>query len=315
MTNKTWLVTGAAGFLGSHVVEQLLQKKCNVVGVDNFSWGKKSNISSFMSHQSFQLIEADIRDSEKIKKVFKSASPQIVVHLAALHFIPDAIKNPTLAVDINIKGTQSVLDALDKNTTKVCWFASTGDVYKKTDDILIEDETPLEPFNIYGISKHICEQLIAHKSTLSPEIQFVIGRIFNLIGVRETNPHILPEIMLQLKKNPKLLSLGNTWPIRDYVAVNDCAKCIIEMCEKANKPIDIFNVATGHGQSVQDLIHVIEEVMGHQISIETDPLKVRSVERAKLVARNSKIKNFLGFAPSPKMKEILEQLLTESEIL
>ena len=73
-------------------------------------------------------------------------------------------------------------------------------------------------------------------------------------------------------------------------------------------------MATGHGQSVQDLIFEIEGIMGHKISVEKDPLKVRSVERAKLVAQNSKIKNFLGFAPSPKMKEVLAQLLTESEI-
>lgn len=314
MTKKTWLVTGVAGFLGSHVAEQLLKKQQKVVGIDNFSWGKKSNIELFKNDNNFELISADIRDSEKMKQIVQSVRPEYVIHLAALHFIPDAIKNPTLAVDINIKGTQSVLDALDPRTVKVFWFASTGDVYKKTDDNLVEGQTPLEPFNIYGISKHICEQLIAHKSNLNNDIQFVIGRIFNLIGIRETNPHILPEIMGQLKNNSKKLSLGNTWPVRDYVAVHDCAKCIIDLCEKASRPIDVFNIATGHGQSVDDLISEIEGILGQKITVEKDPQKVRSVERARLVAQNKKLKDFIEFAPSPKMKEVLAQLIAEANI-
>lgn len=314
MTNKTWFVTGAAGFLGSHVVEQLLQKKQKVIGVDNFSWGKKSNLYLFKDNPLFKLVEADIRDPERMKSLIQDYKPENVIHLAALHFIPDAIKNPTLAVDINIKGTQSILDALDKTFVKVFWFASTGDVYKKTDDTLVESQTPLEPFNIYGISKHLCEQLIAHKASLFPDTKFIIGRIFNLIGIRETNPHILPEIMGQLKKNSKRLSLGNIWPVRDYVAVHDCAKCIIEMCEKSINNLDTYNVATGYGQSVQDLIQEIESILGHKIDTHQDPQKVRSVERARLVAQNQKIKNFIGFAPSPKMREVLVQLLDEAQI-
>lgn len=314
MDKSVWLVTGVAGFLGSHVVEQILNKNDKVIGIDNFSWGKKDHVELFKNNSNFELVEADIRDPVTIKKIISQKKPNYIVHLAALHFIPDAIKNPTLTVDINVKGTQSVLDSIDSDFVKVFWFASTGDVYKKTDEVLYEDRTETEPFNIYGVSKYIGEQLVQHKSQLTPNTHFIVGRIFNLIGIRETNPHILPEIMQQLKANSKLLNLGNIWPVRDYVAVQDCAKCIIAMCENAHKSIDTINVATGRGQSVQELIYDIETILGHKIEVIIDPKKVRTVERARLVASNSKLNDFIKYSPSPKLKEVLEQLLSYYKI-
>lgn len=314
MENETWLVTGAAGFLGSHVVEQLFARSAKVIGVDDFSWGLRKNLDSFKANPKFHLVEADIRDTNEMRKIMERGAPKYVIHLAALHFIPDAIKNPTLTLDINVRGTQSILDAIGKSCA-VVWFASTGDVYKKTDEDLREGVTPIEPFNIYGLSKYFGENLIALKAPMIPETKFVIGRIFNLIGTRETNPHILPEIIRQLKNNKGKLQLGNVWPVRDYVAVQDCAKSIIELCLKANKSIDTFNVCTGQGSSVEDLVKVIEGLLKNKIEIVKDPTRIRSVERARLIGDNNKLKEKIGWAPPSQIEAVLRAILLESGFL
>jgi UDP-glucose 4-epimerase len=312
MKQKKWCVTGAAGFLGSHVVEQLLAQGQTVLGIDSLAWGKEEHLKELKASPQGQFAKLDIRDEEKIKNVLQEFRPNHIVHLAALHYIPDAVKNPALALDINVRGTQSVLTAARHCDYETFFFASTGDVYAKTDDDFHETKTPTEPYNIYGLSKLFGERLMALEKNQIAEKKFIVGRIYNLIGPRETNPHIIPEIMKQLKMNPRRLSLGNIWPTRDYVPVNECAKAIIDLSLKTKTDIITANIATGVGQSVEDLIKQIEKIMGHSIEIFKDPAKVRSVERARLVANVDHLKSILGWAPTSQVESILRDLL-ESE--
>lgn len=315
MNQNKWCVTGAAGFLGSHVVEQLLQKNQHVLGIDDLSWGLEKHLEPLKNSKNGHFAKVDIRDEKKISEAISQFSPDHIVHLAALHFIPEAIKNPTLAIDINVRGTQSVLKASRECRYKTFFFASTGDVYDKTDDDMDEVQTPVQPYNIYGLSKLFGEQLMRLESANDPTKKMIVGRIYNLIGMRETNPHIVPEILKQLKQNPKKLSLGNIWPTRDYVPVNDCARAIIELSEKATHQLNTVNIATGVGQSVEDLIHQIEKIFDHSIVIEKDPAKVRSVERSRLVANVTKIKSQLGWAPTSRVEPILRELLISEGLI
>lgn len=313
MEKNKWIITGAAGFLGSHVIEQLLQKEQTVLGIDDLSWGKESHVENLKRKGAFERV--DIRDHDKLKNVIEKFEPTHIVHLAALHFIPDAIKNPTLAVDINVKGTQSLLHAARDTKYSHFFFASTGDVYEKTDKDNKEDQTEVRPFNIYGLTKLFGEKLLEQENINLPSKNFVIGRIYNLIGPRETNPHIIPEIMKQLKDNPRKLSLGNITPVRDYVPVDECARTIIELCQKSTKPLARYNIATGVGQSVEDLIKTIEVLLGHKIDVEKDPKKVRTVERERLVASVDRLKEFLGWTPTHNVSHILQQLLIVEGLL
>jgi UDP-glucose 4-epimerase len=125
---KRWLVTGAAGFLGSHVVEALLAEKAEVHALDNLSWGHRSFIEANKSKITFH--EIDIRDKKSLDEVIKGIQPTHIIHLAALHFIPAAIRDPSLAIDINVLGTQNLLQSLREHSKfEAFWFASTGDVY------------------------------------------------------------------------------------------------------------------------------------------------------------------------------------------
>ncbi len=315
MQQKKWLVTGAAGFLGSHVIEQLLHRQQFVIAVDDLSWGKEKHLDPLKKSPLGVFKKADIRDTLELKKIFMEQQPDMIIHLAALHFIPMAIQNPTMALDINVRGTQSVLEASAEIDYKTLWFASTGDVYTKTDLDNHETKTEVKPFNIYGMSKFFGEKLIALEHEKSSQKKFIIGRIYNLIGPHETNPHIVPEIMQQLKSNPRILSLGNIHPIRDYVPVDQCARAIIEMCEKITVPLTTCNVATGVGQSVKDLISKIEKIMGHKIEVNIDPARVRSVEREKLVADVTQLKKTIGWAPSSDVEEILRALLLDEGLI
>lgn len=309
MNKKKWCVTGAAGFLGSHVTEQLLIKDQTVLGIDNLAWGKEEHLSNLKRSPQGEFALLDIRDEEKIKNVLEKFRPDHIIHLAALHYIPEAIKNPTLAIDINVRGTQSLLKASRDCGYSTFFLASTGDVYTKSDDDNDERLTATEPYNIYGLSKLFGENLVALEKSQLKEKKFIVGRIYNLIGPRETNPHIIPEIIKQLKVNPRQLSLGNIWPTRDYVPVNECAKAIIELSNKSSSDLTTVNIATGVGQSVEDLIKQIEAILLHPIVIEKDPAKVRSVERTRLVANVSRLKSILGWTPTSQVESILRELL------
>lgn len=306
---KRVLVTGAAGFLGSHVIENLLERNYQVQGIDNLEWGTEANISLFSDHNNFEFKKVDICDQKNLDNTLESFKPDICIHLAALHFIPDCINNPSKTIFINVYGTQVLLDGLKKHACKTIWFASTGDVYKPTEERLREDSIQ-EPFNIYGQSKYLMEKLI--KYNYPEDGSFIIGRLFNLYGSRETNPHILPEIISQLKANKEaVLRLGNLYPKRDMVPIKEAAKAIIESCEKVSIGCHTMNFATGNAVSMQELIDMMGEVMGKPINVETDPSKVRTVERPHLEADVSLLKGLIGWAPSSNLKSGVKELLKD----
>jgi UDP-glucose 4-epimerase len=303
-----WLVTGAAGFLGSHVVEQLVARGIRVVALDSLEWGRESHLSPFCEFPGFQFERADIRDSDAIAAVFKRHRPAVVVHLAALHYIPAAVKDPVATVAINVLGTQTVLSAADAAGVERFLFASTGDVYAPSDTPHREEDF-LAPFNIYGLSKLCGEQLIALASQGNAIRRFAVARLFNLYGPRETNPHILPEIIAQLRTGSRQLKLGNIWPKRDLVPVGDAARALIELIQRAPAGVTTANVATGRAWSMDEAVRIIGELLGGPIEVIADPAKMRASERPHLAADVSCLRALIGWAPSSDLSTGLRVLL------
>jgi UDP-glucose 4-epimerase len=314
--NRPWVVTGAAGFLGSHVVERLLlDRGKSVLAVDDLSTGKGSFLTPFRAQPGFRLLRQDIRDEEALKAAFLSYQPVAVVHLAALHFIPAAMANPAAAISLNVHGTQTVLSACRAAGVERFWFASTGDVYPPAEVPHREDDAPA-PFNVYGLSKLMGEQLIALEARHRPDARFVVGRLFNLYGPRETNPHILPEILEQVRNRPgALLRLGNIWPKRDLVPVADAARAVVEMVERAPTGITTCNVATGAATSMQQVVELLGELLGRPLPIDCDPTRVRPVERAHLQADVSRLRRLLGWVPHADVRRGLADLLAAEGLL
>ena len=308
-SERPWLVTGAAGFLGSHVVEQLLGRGEAVVAVDNLHWGALNHLRPALNRPGFTLAVADIRDSAALVRLLAQYRPRAVVHLAALHYIPAAEADPALAVSINVHGTQSLLSAAVAAGAERFWFASTGDVYTPS-EVAHHEESEIGPFNIYGLSKFQGEQLVGLTARKASAMRLVIGRLFNLYGPRETNPHILPEILKQLRDRPGVeLRLGNLWPKRDLVPVADAARAVIETTQNAPVGLTRLNIATGAARSMQEVIDLLGELRGRPVPVETDPAKVRPVERAHLQADVTRLKQLLGWTPHADLRRGLAELL------
>jgi UDP-glucose 4-epimerase len=308
-TNSPWLVTGAAGFLGSHVVEQLLTRQIPVIGVDNLSGGKWQLLAPFAANPLFKFECRDIRNEASLIDLFRKERPATVVHLAALHFIPAAMRDPGLAVSLNVHGTQTLLSACLETQVARFWFSSTADIYKPSDKPHHESSAA-GPFNIYGVTKWMGEQLVHLQANTRPECHFVIGRLFNLYGPRETNPHILPEIIEQIRSGKNgLLRLGNVTPKRDLVPVADAARAVIEVMEKSSPGVTTVNVGTGVSVSVEEVVARISSLIGRPIRIETDPAKVRAVERNHLQADVGALRSMIGWAPHGDLSRGLRELL------
>jgi UDP-glucose 4-epimerase len=307
---QPWVVTGAAGFLGSHVVDHLLGRGTPVLAVDTLASGREDFLASHRANPAFTLAKQDIRDVAGLRALFETHRPTAVIHLAALHFIPACIADPSLTVSLNVHGTQCVLAAARAAGVERIWFASTGDVYVPDEKPHHETQSATGPFNIYGLSKLIGEQLIALESRIRPDARFVVGRLFNLYGPRETNPHILPEVLEQLRANPNAtLRLGSLWPKRDLVPVADAARAVVATLDVAPPGVTTVNVATGVAVSMQQVLDLIGELRGTPLGIETDPAKVRPVERGHLQADVTKLRQMIGWTPHADLRRGLAELL------
>ncbi|HSQ55562.1 MAG TPA: NAD-dependent epimerase/dehydratase family protein [Gemmata sp.] len=307
---RPWAVTGAAGFLGSHVVDHLLARGTPVLAVDDVSTGRESFIACHAGNPAFTHARQDIRDAAGLCALFENHRPAAVIHLAAIHFIPACNADPPRTVSLNVHGTQCVLSAARAAGIERFWFASTGDVYAPSDSPHHETRSPTAPFNIYGLSKLIGEQLVALEARGRPEARFVIGRLFNLYGPRETNPHILPEVLGQLRQNPDAtLRLGNLSPTRDLVPVADAARAIVATLDAAPAGVTTVNIATGVAVSMQHVLDLLGEIRGKPLKIEIDPAKLRPTERVHLRADVTKLREMIGWAPHSDLRRGLAELL------
>lgn len=316
MSNRGWIVTGAAGFLGSHVVDQLLARGTPVLAVDDLSGGQAAFLKPHHDNPAFSFVQLDLRDGSALRAVFEEYRPAAVVHLAALHFIPACVADPVRTISLNVLGTQCVLTAARAAGVERLFFASTGDVYVPDERPHHEDRSPTGPFNIYGLSKLIGEQLVALEARQRPETCFVVGRLFNLYGLRETNPHILPEVLGQLRTTPDgTLRLGNLWPKRDLVPVADAARAVVELIDKTPPGVTTVNIATGVATSMQEVLEILGELRGRPLRVETDPAKVRPVERPHLQADVTRLREWLGWTPHADLRRGLRELLAAEGLL
>lgn len=298
------VVTGGAGFLGNYVVARLLDRGVEVLCIDDLSGG--TAVAHGLAQRSgFRHEPVDITDRQQVVGAFSSFKPQAVVHLAALHFIPACIANPSLALSTNVLGTQHVLDACGEHGPTRVLFASTADTYTPS-ATPHDEEAPQRPDNVYGLSKLCGEQLVdfaARQDRVDP----VVVRLFNLFGPGETNPHVIPEIVEQLKRGD-VLRLGNTSPRRDYVFVDDAAQTIVELLFEAPGGT-VVNVGTGSSYSVDEVIQRIREATGRDITVETDPSRFRPTDRPNLQANNQRLRSTLPGIGFRSLDEGLRVLL------
>ena len=296
------LITGGAGFIGSSIIPELKSSGHKLFVIDNLSFGKRELAS--VSDSFFAKV--DIRDKGKIELIFEEFKPDWLLHLAAIHFIPYCNRNPIETIEVNTKATLNLLNIAKKyKKLKGVLLASTAAVYP-IHNTFINESLPPDPVDIYGISKLICEHLL-HEFYLETSINSIVCRFFNAFGPNETNPHLIPEILSQIKNGNRVIKLGNLEPKRDFIHTFDMSRAVRGLIEKPGEGYEIFNLGRGIEYSVSEVVKAFEKAIKSPITIEQDASRKRKTDRLHLLADITKLKKYLNWEP----KESLESGITQ----
>ena len=297
------LVTGGAGFIGSHLVDSLLDSGHDVLVVDNFSLGRREHLERAGASGRLTVVAADIRSKEDLRPVADFA-PDTVFHMAALHFIPYCNAHPDEALEVNVLGLDTVIRSVRGAPVSTFVFPSSGAIYG-FGDIPWPESAPPRPDEIYGISKWMGEQMMARFHDDRPDARTVIARLFNTYGPRETNPHVLPDIVKRLHQR-KLIELGNLWPKRDLIYVTDTASGLVATAA-GHAGLEVFNVGTGNGTAIKDVLRSIEAIRGEPLLVEQVPDRMRDGD-GHLIADPGKLMA-TGWKPEYDLDAGLSRLL------
>jgi UDP-glucose 4-epimerase len=294
------LVTGAAGFIGSALCRRLRALGHRVVGYDDLSRGRRAYLPGGVD-----LVEGDIRDGGHMRATIARTRPDWLVHLAAMHFIPDCVARPAETLEVNVEGTRRVLESCRGSRVQRLIFASTAAVYAPGDGPCVEDVTPLGPLEVYGESKLAAERLVEsfHAATGMP---VAVLRLFNAIGRNETNPHVVPHIFESLQRSDAI-ELGNTAPRRDYIDTRDIADAVVAVAGSLEGH-QVVNVGTGAAYSVDDVVERLRAILGRRITVVQEPSRVRATERMVLLADIGRIRRAAQWAPRIPLEETLRDL-------
>lgn len=314
LKNKKILVTGADGFIGSHLIENLIKKGCNVrpfVYYNSFnSWGWLDSLDDHLKCE-MDVFAGDIRDPYGMKKAMQGCD--VVFHLAALIAIPYSYHSPATYVDTNITGTLNVLQAAKELEAQKIVITSTSEVYGTACYVPINEEHPLQAQSPYSASKIGADQLALsfYRSFGTP---LAIIRPFNTYGPRQSARAVIPTIITQIAAGKKVIHLGDIKPTRDMNYVLDTVRGFISVMESPNSVGEVINIGSGQEISIGDLAHLIAELMAKDIVIETDEERLRpeKSEVERLIAANDKAKELLGWEPEYGGKEGLRRGLKDT---
>jgi UDP-glucose 4-epimerase len=300
-------VTGAAGFIGSRVTALLHRLGVEVLAIDNLSVGLPLPAAA----PGLVPVEADIRDRAAMQAILARHQPQAVVHLAAVHHIPTCEAKPWDAFEVNVMGTQSVLEAAQAVGADVL-LASSGAVYDWTAGALGEDSSPLKPSDVYSITKLDNEYQLAGWAARTGR-RAMAARLFNTIGTGDPNGHLIPDVLKQIGQGgaAATIALGNTAPRRDYIHVDDVASALVTLLGglPAAAPFEAFNVCTGRDLSVAELVGQMADLMGVAVTITRDPARIRKVDRLEQLGNPAKLAQRFGWQAQWDARSALAQIM------
>ncbi len=310
------LVTGGAGYIGSHVGKKLAEAGYNVIVLDNLSKGHREAVKKG------KLLVGDLADTGLLDRILEEEEIQGVIHLAADSLVGESMEKPGKYYRNNVANGLNLLEAMVKNGVKYIVFSSTAAVYGEPEEVPITESHPTHPENTYGESKLFFEKIMKRYDQIHG-LKYVSLRYFNAAGAdlsgqigeaHDPETHLIPIVLEKaLGIRDKLYIFGTDYPtkdgtcIRDYIHVEDLAAAHILAIEGLAAGLEsrIYNLGNGEGYSVKEVIEVVEEVTGKKI--EADIRERRAGDPAVLVASSEKIKKELGWQPLyPDLKTIIE---------
>lgn len=256
------LVAGGAGFIGSNLIDLLLEKGHEVVCIDNYFIGTKKNIEHLQNNTNFQIYKLDLCELEKLKKVFEQEKIEYVFHLAANSDIQASAHNPIIEYKNTYTTTFNILECMRIYGVKKMFFASTSAVYgQKTDQLLTETTADLKPVSYYGASKMGAEALISAFSHMN-DFESLIFRFPNVIGPRLTHGVIFDFIKKLTQDNTQLEILGDGTQCKPYIYVTDLVEAIVQFMETRKKGVTLYNLGVEGATTVTKIADIICEKMG-----------------------------------------------------
>lgn len=312
--SPTILVTGADGFIGSHLTEALVRQGFKVrafVYYNSFnSWGWLDQCADDVKGQ-FEVFPGDIRDPFGVKEAMKGCDA--VLHLAALIAIPFSYHSPDTYVDTNIKGTLNVLQAARELGVKRVIHTSTSEVYGTAQFVPITEDHPLQGQSPYSATKIAADQL-AYSFYASFELPVVTVRPFNTYGPRQSARAVIPTIITQIANGQRAIKLGAVTPTRDFSYVQDTVAGFIAALTSSTGLGEVINLGSNFEISIGETARLIAETMNTEIEITSDEARVRpeNSEVERLWADNTKARELFGWNPSYVGQDGFKKGLTET---
>ena len=299
MINQKILITGAAGFIGSSLADDLLAKGFSIMGIDNFDSFytrdiKETNISNALKHNLYSFQEGDIRDMEFLNSCFSGFRPDIVIHLAAKAGVRPSIKNPASYYDVNVNGTLNMLEAMRKNKIGRMLFASSSSVYGNNKKIPFAESDNVDfPVSPYAASKKACE-LLCHTYHHLFDMDIFCLRFFTVYGPRQRPDLAINKFTRALLNDEPITLFGDGSSSRDYTHISDILQGIGQAMENL-KGFGIFNLGESNAISLKELVALLENSTGKKADIKYLPMQDGDVLRT--FADISRAKSVLGYNP------------------
>jgi NAD dependent epimerase/dehydratase len=307
--NKKVLITGADGFIGSHLVELLLEKGYQIKALAQYNsfnyWGWLEYITK---NKELEIITGDIRDPHFCKEIVKDID--IIFHLAALIAIPYSYKAPDSYIDTNIKGTLNICQAAKEQGNIRIIHTSTSEVYGTANYVPIDENHPKQPQSPYSASK-IGADNIALSFYNSFDLPLTIARPFNTYGPRQSARAIIPTIITQIANGIKEIQLGDLRPTRDFNYVKDTCKGFLSIAENDNTIGKEINIASNSEISMHDTLELIKKIMDSEVEFITDEQRIRpeKSEVFRLYGDNSLIHKLTGYTQDFTIEEGLKDTI------
>ena len=303
---KNIAITGADGFIGSHLTEALLAEGCHVKALAQYNsfnnWGWLEQVS----HPELEVVTGDVRDPNFCREFVKGADT--VFHLAALIAIPYSYVAPDSYIDTNVKGTLNICQACRDAATERLLITSTSEVYGTAMRVPIDESHPRQPQSPYSASK-IGADAIAMSFFNAFGLPVTLVRPFNTYGPRQSARAIIPTIISQIATGQRVIRVGDLSPTRDFNYVADTCRGFIEIARSPLTVGEEVNIATGTEVTMQQTLDTIARIMNADITWERDPARIRpsKSEVFRLCGDNTKIKNLTGWSPQVSLEEGLRR--------
>ena len=302
------LVTGADGFIGSHLTEMLLEQGYKVKALSYYNsfndWGWLNSVK----HPELEVVTGDVRDPHFCKHITQDV--EIIFHLAALIAIPYSYVAPDSYVDTNIKGTLNICQAAKENGVKKVLVTSTSEVYGTARYVPIDENHPKQPQSHYSATK-IGADAIAMSFYNAFALPVVLVRPFNTYGPRQSARAIIPTIITQIANGKKEIKLGDLTPTRDFNFVKDTCKGFIELSKCDAAIGQEVNICSNNEISMRDTLNLIARLMNSDVKFIEDQVRIRpkNSEVFRLWGDNAKIKSLTGYEPSYSLEEGLKETI------